>query len=215
MTFKAHLKIVQHPNSEIRTFHVNRDVCNVLRFGFGKKNIDSIFDHRPDELTARLATALGYIPGVQEGALQQYDISITKGSAFEWADITPYVVGQIVAKVFPDLIGESLEISTSVHYLVGTGYSQYDDIAKRFGVMIELDPNDPNPAIDIEFLFDPRSPRLVVNNDIKPVAKKRSRARKKNKLAQERGEADLESPEVQGAQPQPVIGPEDGKRTQV
>jgi hypothetical protein len=160
MATKAHIKIVQHPNPERRTFHVNRDVCNIHRLGFGKKEISCFArEEKPDSLTACLATALGYIPGVEEGHLQQYEVHVGKGEAFEWADIMPHVVGRIVAKIYPDLIGESIEVTTTMHYLVGE-YSRERVVAKRFPIHIDIDPTDSHPVIDVEDLFNPNSLRL-------------------------------------------------------
>jgi len=159
----AHIRIVQHPNRDRRTVHVNRHVCDFDSLGFGDSHYSNYENKKPGELAENLATALGYIPGVVGGNLKQYEISIGKGEAFTWAEIMPFVIAKVIAKVFPDSVGEMIEVSTSVNYMSGE-YSRQNDIADRLGVKVEFDLNDPNPSLDIEHLFDPQSVRLAVDN---------------------------------------------------
>lgn len=163
----AHIKIVQHPNPEHRTVHVNRHVSNFDSLGFGDSHYSNFDNKKPGEVAEKLATALGYIPGVTGGDLKQYEIAIGKGEAFTWTEVMPLVIGQIIAKIFPDSVGEMIEISTAVHYISGD-YSRQNDIAERLGVKVEFDLNDPNPSLDIEHLFDPQSVRLAVDNTKAP-----------------------------------------------
>lgn len=159
----AHIKIVQAPNPDYRTVHVNRHVCDFDSLGFGDSHYSNFEDKKPGEVAEKLATALGYIPGVTGGHLKQYEITITKGAAFTWAEIMPLVIGRVIAKVFPDSVGEMVEISTSMNYNSGD-YTRHNDIANRLGMKVEFDLNDPNPSLDIEHLFDPQSVRLAVDN---------------------------------------------------
>jgi hypothetical protein len=159
----AHIKIVQHPNSDRRTVHVNRHVSDFDALGFGDSHYSNFENKKPGELAEKLATSLGYIPGVTGGDLKQYEIAIGKGEAFTWAEVMPLVIGQVIAKIFPDSVGEMIEISTSVNYMSGD-YGRSNDIADRLGVKVEFDLNDPNPSLDIEHLFDPQSVRLAVDN---------------------------------------------------
>jgi len=157
----AHIKIVQHPNPEYRTFHVSRHVCDFNALGFGDSHYSNPFDHKPNELAEKLATALAYIPGVTGGDLKQYEIAIHKGQAFTWSEVTPHVMGQIVAKVFPDCAGGTIEVSTTMDYMVGE-YSRSNDLAKREVVKVEFELNNPNPTIDVEGLFSSKPATMAV-----------------------------------------------------
>lgn len=155
-----HISIEQHPNPEIRTYHVTRQVSKVHRFWFGiDQMMSSLNDNEgPGLLGKRLAKALEQIPGVAAGALDSYNIDITKGNAFDWSEISPLVVGQIVKRVFPKCIGAAIEISTTINYMAGD-YCRHQDVAKCCSVPVQFGKEERRPRLDIEELF--KSPTLV------------------------------------------------------
>lgn len=161
---KAHIKMVQHPNSTRRTYHVVRDVSAVKLYGFGQDNqFSSSFDKKkPGVVAEALAKALEQIPGVNSGSLSQYEVTVGIGDAFDWADVAPFVVGAIIKHVYPEVDGKTIEISTNVGYsyydvkLSDWGYDnghrvKYDDVTKRYIVPVDLGKG--RPTLDVEFLF--------------------------------------------------------------
>ena len=155
-----HISIEQHPNPEMRTYHVTRQVSKIQRFGFGIDQIISSLDEKEDPglLGKRLAKALAQIPGVTAGTLKAYEIDVTKGNAFDWSEIGPLVVGQIVKRVFPKCVGGTIEVSTTANYMSGD-YCHHQDIAKRCNVPVTFEKKERRPRLDVEELF--KSPTLV------------------------------------------------------
>lgn len=166
-----HLKIVQYPNPECRAYHVNVLVSGNMRcWSFGRNDILGNYgEKKPDKLVKEFAEALGAIPGVESGTLESYEISITKAEAFEWSDISPFVVGLIVKRLFPDQVGGTLEVTTTLNYMAGN-YGRHFDLAKRFGVQVDVDINDAHPSLDLEFLLDPQSPHFAAKPVVDPEA---------------------------------------------
>ena len=114
---KPHLKVVQHPNPKRRSFHVVREVstCRDM-WGFGRENImfSSHDNQDPGEDAKKLAMRLADIPGITDGHFKQYEVSVGIGDAFSWKDIGPIVLGEIVKAVYPDVIGGTLDVSTTI-----------------------------------------------------------------------------------------------------
>lgn len=159
-----HIQIVQHPNPEMRTYHVTRQASKVHRFGFGVDQISpSRKDDDPGILAKRLAKALEQIPGITQGSLDAYEIDITKGSAFKWDEVSPLVLGQIVKRLFPKCVGNTIEISTTVHYMAGE-YSRNRDIAVRCEVPVSFGKREKWPQLDIETLFKSSTLTKVIDN---------------------------------------------------
>lgn len=159
-----HIQIVQHPNPEMRTYHVTRQASKVHGFGFGVDNMSfSHEDEDPGLLAKRLAKALALIPGVADGTIDGYEISIGKGSAFKWDEVSPLVLGQIVKRLFPKCVGNTIEISTTVHYMAGE-YSRNRDIAVRCEVPVSFGKSEKWPQLDIETLFKSSTLTKVVDN---------------------------------------------------
>lgn len=127
---KPHVKAVQHPNPTRRTFHVTREVteggCD--RYGFGD-HFSSFGRKKPGELVKLLAERLQAIPGVTSARFEPYEISVGIGEAFDWASIGPIVVGEIVNALFPETLGNTIEISAEVgwSYYVRPGSRIWDD----------------------------------------------------------------------------------------
>lgn len=168
---KPHLKAVQHPNPRRRTFHVVREVYQGRHmYGFGKE--DSMFSSMdkedPGDLAKELIKRLGMIPGVTDGHLKSYEISIGIGDAFNWKEIGPMVLGEIVSAVYPDVVGHTLEVSTEIgwSYWVrpgGRGFGGMfdgddDGQRTRYQDMVDRQPIEVNfgagrPMLDIEHLL--------------------------------------------------------------
>lgn len=155
-----HISIVQHPNPEMRTYHVTRQVSKIKMFGFGVDQMMSLLDDNKDPglLGKRLAKAFERIPGVTTGTLSAYEIDVTKGNAFDWSEIGPLVVGQIVKRVFPKCVGGTIEVSTTINYMAGE-YCRHQDVAKRCNVPVQFGKKERRPRLDVEELF--KSPTLV------------------------------------------------------
>lgn len=112
-------------------------------YGFGRENMFSNpFKEIPGAFAEALAKRLAEIPGVIDGHLKQYEISVGIGDAFDWRDVGPLVVGEIVKAVYPEVDGGTLEVSTKVCYR---------DVANRVPVAVNL--GDVRPTLDIEDLY--------------------------------------------------------------
>jgi hypothetical protein len=117
----AHIKVVQHPNPNMRTFHVVREVGDIDHmYGFGTDNFYGLSGRKknPGDYAKILAKRLSELPGVTHGHLKQYDISVGIGEAFNWRDIGPLVLGEIIRSIYPEVDGKTIEISVSI----GWGY---------------------------------------------------------------------------------------------
>lgn len=116
MANSPHILVVQHPNSAIRSYHVTREISQMRgMYGFGPENMfygGAFSKERPGELAESLAKALETIAGITEGSMKQYEISVHLGEAFDWRDIGPLVLGEIVKQVYPEADGGTLEVST-------------------------------------------------------------------------------------------------------
>jgi hypothetical protein len=141
---KPHLVAVQHPNPVRRSYHVIREVSEMSHmYGFGRENMFSnVFKENPGAFAEALAQRLGNIPGIVDGHLKQYEISVGIGEAFDWKDVGPLVVGEIVKAVYPEVDGGTLEVSTTVCY---------KPVANRVPVAVNL--GSIRPELDIEDLF--------------------------------------------------------------
>ncbi|MDO8565179.1 MAG: hypothetical protein Q7R67_00940 [bacterium] len=155
---KPHVKVVQHPNPTRRSFHVTREVTEggSERYGFGDHYFD-IDRKKPGELVKLLADRLRAIPGVTSARFEPYEISVGISEAFDWSDIGPVVLGEIVNVLFPETLGNTIEISANIgwsYYVRPSGHSlddddgyrvRYKDTAKREVVEVE----DPQ-ILDVE-----------------------------------------------------------------
>jgi len=170
-----HLKIEQHPNPLRRDFHVSREIGKVRLYGFGLENSYSgslVDEKEPEQLVKELADLLTAIPGVTDGHIDQYSVGIGIGQAFEWEDIGPQVVGVLVAKIFPECIGKSIEISATLSTIDASGYGHHFDVAKRIPTDVPADISEPNPVLDVESLFSCAPLQKVVDNG-DPLASER------------------------------------------
>lgn len=151
----AHISIVQHPNLQCRTYNVNR-LLSGKNIRFGVDEILDSFDKQnrdPGSLKVNLAKDLDSILGIGKGNVGQYDIHIVKGVAFDWSDIGPLVIAQIIKHLFPKSIGNTIEISTTCHYNFGeTTIDQR--IAIRRQVPVSFKRRQRRPRFDIEQLFN-------------------------------------------------------------
>src|SRR3989344_4808929 len=159
---KPHVKVVQHPNPTRRSFHVTREVTEggAKRCGFGDHYFD--FDRKkPGELAQLLMDRLQAIPGVTSARFEQYEISVGISEAFDWRSIGPIVLGEIVNALFPETLGNTIEISANVGWSYHVRASSWDndddghrvrykDTVKREVVEVK----DPQ-ILDVERFLDP------------------------------------------------------------
>ncbi|HEC30793.1 MAG TPA: hypothetical protein ENI66_02145 [Candidatus Yonathbacteria bacterium] len=166
MKLTAHIRIVQHPNPDRRTYHVTRQVSKVHLYKFGVDELSGCsFDEKdPGDLAKKLAKGLERVPGINSGSLNAYEIDVGKGTAFDWEDIGHFIVGQIVKHVFPDCVGETIEISTTLHYMEGD-YSRKHDYCKREKVSVKFW-SKMRPHVYVEHLFTIQAIRKVVDNNV-------------------------------------------------
>jgi len=179
VNIKAHIKMVQHPNPTRRSYHVVRDVSTARNYGFGSENWMFNEKKKPGAMAVALGKALEAIPGVVDGYLSQYEISVGIADAFDWADIAPFVVGAIIKHVYPEVDGKTIEISTNVghsYHVRPSGWSdmddghrmKYDDVSKRFEVPVDLGKG--RPALDVEFLFSPPAQEVAKKQEVEENA---------------------------------------------
>lgn len=120
---KPHVKVEQHPNPTRRSYHVTREVMEGdERYGWGDSAYHSygLFSKKkPSKFVTTLKDRLSAIPGVTGGSFSTYDIDIAIGDAFDWKDIGPIVLGEIVNAIFPETLGGTIEISARI------GWSYY------------------------------------------------------------------------------------------
>jgi hypothetical protein len=159
---KPHVKIVQHSNPTCRSFHVTREVTEggSDRFGFGDRYFD-FEKKKPGELVRLLTERLQAIPGVTSAFFEPYEISVSIGEAFDWRSIGPIVLGEIINTLWPETLGNTIEITANVgvaYYIRPSswGYDddghrvRYKDTVKREVVEV----NDPQ-VLDIERFLNP------------------------------------------------------------
>jgi len=131
---KPHVKVEQHPNPTRRTYHVTREVMEGdEKYGWG----DSVYrsfglfsKSKPSEQVKTLKDRLSSIPGVTGGSIGTYEIDIVIGDAFDWKDVGPTVLGEIVNTVFPETLGGTIEISARIgwsYYVRPSGWDDDDD----------------------------------------------------------------------------------------
>ena len=160
---KPHVKVVQHPNPTRRSFHVTREVTEggSDRCGFGDHYLD--FDKKkPGELAQLLMERLRAIPGVTSARFVPYEISVGIGeAAFDWKSVGPIVLGEIVNALFPETLGNTIEISANVgwsYYVRPSGRSWDNDDGHRVRYKDTVDHEvvevkDPQ-VLDVERFFN-------------------------------------------------------------
>lgn len=165
-----HVKIEQHPNPKRRSYHFACEVSTSKHmYGFGRDSLMVMFDERdPGEESKKLAERLANLPGVTDGHFKQYEVSIGIGDAFSWKDIGPLVLGELVKTFYPDAIGKTLNISSTIgwSYYVrpsSHGFMGDDDDGHRIHYQ-EMTDHEPvevkevnfgagRPILDVEHLF--------------------------------------------------------------
>lgn len=157
-----HIRIEQHPNPDCRSYHVSRLVSNVHLYQFGVDNISSSFDRgNPGGIAKKLATMLKKLPGVSTGSFNSYEVSVMKGTAFDWNEISPFVVGYIVKYLFPECVGKTIDISTVSNYVVND-CTRHLDLATRAKTPVTFGARK-RPHVSVEGLFSPQPVHAVVN----------------------------------------------------
>lgn len=162
--FVAHIRIEQHSNPEMRTYHANRLVSKQHMYDFGIDGMGNFNEEDPGEMARKLAKALEKVPGVSSGHLSAYEVDVSKGSAFEWDEVSPLVLGQLVKHIFPDFIGKEIQISTTLSTIDSGGFGQNHNFASRHPVLVKFGAKK-RPSIDVEKLFKPQTLRKVVDNE--------------------------------------------------
>ena len=158
---KPHVKVIQHPNPTRRTIHVTREVVDgAEKFGWG----DSVYRHhkvKPSENALLLRDRLSAVSGVIGGTFGNYELDVAIGDAFDWSEIGPVVLGEIVNTLFPETFGKTIEISVTIGWAYQTrsrrmydddddGHrTRYQDMASR--VVVEV--TDPQ-ILDLERFLD-------------------------------------------------------------
>ena|SRR3989338_1079422 len=165
---KPHLKVVQHPNPKRRSFHITREISSCRgMYGFGRESMmfSSLDREDPGEEAKQLAKQLADIPGITDGHFKQYEISVGIGDAFSWKDIGPLVLGAIVKAIYPEVVGETLDISTTIGWSYHVrpslfGFMGEDDDGHRvhYQDMTDHQPVEVNfgigrPTLDIEHIL--------------------------------------------------------------
>ncbi len=128
---KPHVKVVQHPNPTRRSYHVTREVVEgENKFGFGESAYSSSLSffkkNKPGDLVKLIQERLQAIPGVIGGHFENYEISVAIGEAFDWSDIGPVVLGEIVNALFPETLGNTIEVSARVGWSYHAKPSSWD-----------------------------------------------------------------------------------------
>lgn len=162
---KPHVKVVQHPNPTRRSFHVTREVTEggAKNCGFGDFYFELDDKKKPGELAKLLMDRLQAIPGVTSASLKPYEISVGISEAFDWKDVGPIVLGEIVNALFPETLGNTIEISVNVGWSYHVRPSSWDndddghrvrykDMVKREVVEVK----DPQ-VLDVERFLDPNA----------------------------------------------------------
>lgn len=151
-TIRPHVLITQHPNLQMRTYHVTRQLSDVHMFGFGVECMHSSFDKKdPGVLAKRLARALARVPGITEGHVDQYTVTVAKGHAFSWADVSPMVLGKIIQHVFAECNGSTIEVSTTTEYMSGN-HCHHEDRASHAAIPVKFYAKR-RPIVKAEHLF--------------------------------------------------------------
>lgn len=132
---KPHVKIVQHPNPTRRSYHITREVMEGDdKYGWGdsaySRSLSLFSNKKPSQLVETLKDRLSAIPGVTGGHFEDYEVSIGIGEAFDWKDIGPVVLGEIVNAIFPETLSGTIEISAQIgwsYYVRPSGWDPDDD----------------------------------------------------------------------------------------
>jgi hypothetical protein len=120
---KPHIRVIKLVESYRRAFLVTKQVSEttgIHDFGeglFDNDGIDTIFtttDGNPGKLAKILVDGLMAVPGVIGGTILKYEIDVDISAAFRPEDIYPRVLGALVKVLFPETIGDKIEVSTSM-----------------------------------------------------------------------------------------------------
>ncbi len=164
---KPHIKVVQHPNPKRRSYHFSREVSSTRHmYGFGRESMMfSSRDENPGEEAKVLAKRLADLPGVTDGHFKQYEVSVGIGDAFSWKDIGPLVLGELVKAYYPEAIGQTLDISTTIGWSYHVRPSEFglfgepdDGHRVHYQDMVDHEPVEVHmgvgrPTLDIEHLL--------------------------------------------------------------
>lgn len=167
---KPHVLVVQHPNSRVREFHFVREVANTSHMsGFGEDRHYGMMNNEDvGEVAKELSRMLLAVPGVVAGNFKRYAVSVTIADAFTWQDIGPLVLGEMIKAIYPEVVGNDVEISARIgwaYYVQSGGYSmfgdddghrtRYRDVVKREVVKVEFGAS--RPSLDIEHMLGDES----------------------------------------------------------
>lgn len=171
----SHIKVVQHPNDRIRTYHLTQQVSMVRgMYCFGDSMIGNYGDEKdkPGKDAQALSKILENLPGVESGYFRKYEISVSIADAFAWKDVGPLVLGEIVKAYYPEAVGQTILISTEVRWSYFTrsrsGFLDDDDSGQRTRergvadrVETKIDFGAGRPRLDIEHLLDANALRTA------------------------------------------------------
>lgn len=159
---QAHIKIVQHPNVHRRAYHVTSELLSgEIRYGFGQDSYYGGAEKKISDEIKKLVDTLKMIPGIIGGTVKNYEIGIAISEAFEWEDIGPLVLGEIVNATFPEVLGGSILISNqlvSTYYVDrvdpgddGMRYRYFQTMKRE---VVSVDFKGGRPILDVESFFD-------------------------------------------------------------
>ncbi len=163
-----HIKVIQHPNPTCRSYHVSRELGKVHGYGFGVESDLCVLNEKEVEQKVKdLASVMGAVPGVVRGSISLYELSVQIGEAFEWADVSPLIMGHLVKLVFPDCIGKTIEVSVATPHILGSHFLSIER-ANHVPVDVTFGISDFNLIVDVESLF--KLPEIDTVTSSKPSA---------------------------------------------
>lgn len=158
---QAHIKIEQHPNPYRRTYHVTSEVLTEVRYGFGEDSYFGSMEKKTNEDILGLVAKLKAIPGIVGGIVKNYEIHLAIGEAFEWVDVGPLALGEIVKALFPEVLGSSIMISNQMVESYCVPPQGFDDDGTRYRYfypmkreLVPVDFKGGRPILDVESFFD-------------------------------------------------------------
>jgi hypothetical protein len=160
---KMRLLIERHPNPDMTTYHIDRRLSDSTRsIDFTDESGSVEVDRRYDFLDGKdqtiepfqqsLAEKIYRVPGVRKGyngqpgvsfgrpgvSIDEYEITVTKGSAFDGLEVEDAVVA-IIAQIF-DLTVEELELAVNDKRHLLAHYQRLSGLRDDSGYMV--DPRD-------------------------------------------------------------------------
>lgn len=120
---KPHIKVIQHHEQNIRTFHLTEPISetNEVEYPFGDMVTEeygtNLYSNSDDDAGRRgqiLVEQIMLVDGVIGGVLKKYSIMIKVGEAFASDDVYPIVLWKIIKYIFPKTVGQTIQISTAI-----------------------------------------------------------------------------------------------------